>query len=402
MGLLAEFIHGALARRGRRVRIAAGDHQGSGFADHTIIGKPWIPWVIKKFFLSPYLKKERTRFSFSLCVIIGTAPHLDRLVQEAEHVAHLAPLDSPFWEISLYAGKQTPERRAKFSQCVDDDLSGTLWGIPSTLPPMTKPALADFLLGPLAPTPPPVARPLMSFPRTLALDLRVGGETNLFHWIEQALGSVLTAQQDGKNVTHVVLPETPNEFQKTSLQWLGIPENKIEIRPRSSPSPEAMRYPAGDVEFVCRHLREVFLKNADSTRHADKVYISRADAQYRKVRNEKVFCDFLSGVGFSSVIPGQLPLARQVAVFRDANFLISPHGAASILLFCCRPGTRVLELMPGLSERVPFRAFASQFGLRYRRLACTWVGRQSRGRREANLQIEQDDFKLIASWLKKT
>ena len=401
-GLLAEFIHGALARRGWRVRIAAGDHQGSGFADHTRIGKPWIPWIIKRFFLSRYLQKESTRFSFQLCVVIGRIPFAGKLPIGTASMARLVPQGGSSWRIILDANGATSPKTLAFSRFTDDDESGFSQGKASALPDLTKPALADFLVGPEPPRPPPVARAVSATPETLALDLRVGGgETNLFHWIEQALGSVLTAQQDGKNVTHVVLPETPTEFQKTSLQWLGIPENKIEIRPRASPSPEAMKYPAGDVEFVCRQLREVFLKNADSARHADKVYVSRADAQYRKVKNEKGFCDFLSENGFSTVIPGQLSLAEQVAVFRDANFLISPHGAALILLFCCRPGTRILELMPGVAERVPFRAFARQFDLRYYRLACSWVGRQSRDRREANLQIEQSDCKLIASWLGK-
>ena len=125
-GLLAEFIQGALDRYNWHVRIAAGDHQGSGFADHTTIGKRWIPWMIKKFFLSHFLKKEKTRFSFRLCVIIGKVPRFGRLVRDVGPVAYFLPEKKPFWKIYLYTGKTTTNEGLRFSQLVDDDLSGLL------------------------------------------------------------------------------------------------------------------------------------------------------------------------------------------------------------------------------------------------------------------------------------
>lgn len=395
-GLLAEFIQGALDRYNWHVRIASGDHQGSGFADHTTIGKQWIPWFIKKFFLSDYLKKEKPHFSFSLCVVIGQVPHLDKLILRAKHMAHLVPLDDSFWEISLYAGKQRPKKKMRFSQCMDDDLSGLAMGQPSTLPALTKDILADFLLRPLPATPvPSYARTTSSGPKNIFLDLRIGGEANLCHWIDHGIGSVVAALHQGFSVERVALPVTPSEFQITTLNWLGIEKSQIDVFVSGSSAPRFIKLSPIENLSLYKYLRPLFLSKATKDFFHSRLYLSRSDANYRKICNEAFLEPLLEKLGCTRVVPSHLIFADQVALFRDASWILAPHGAALTLLFCCQPKANILELMPGLSERNCFRVIAKAFDLNHTRLACSWSGKQTKRIREGNLVIAKRELNYI-------
>ena len=88
---------------------------------------------------------------------------------------------------------------------------------------------------------------------------------------------------------------------------------------------------------------------------------------------------------FHRVIADQPTLSQQVAVFRDSELILTPHGAALTLLFCCRPGTRLFELMPSFEERTCFCDLASQFSLPYGRIICSTHQRQNKRRREVDL-----------------
>lgn len=60
LGGLSQFLQGALTRRAWNVRVAAGDHQGSGFADHKVIRPRWVPWFFRcRFHLKRFLEKQK-------------------------------------------------------------------------------------------------------------------------------------------------------------------------------------------------------------------------------------------------------------------------------------------------------------------------------------------------------
>ncbi len=79
-----------------------------------------------------------------------------------------------------------------------------------------------------------------------------------------------------------------------------------------------------------------------------RIYISRNDAKLRRVRNEDRILALLEKRGFERVTLGGMPMARQVQHFRQAEAIVSPHGAGLAHLAWCRPGTKVLEFFPGL------------------------------------------------------
>lgn len=77
-----------------------------------------------------------------------------------------------------------------------------------------------------------------------------------------------------------------------------------------------------------------------------RLYLSREGAAIRRVTNEPAIVAMLSRHGFEIVEPGAIPFSRQIELFRSADIIVSPHGAALANLMFCRPGTRVFEFFP--------------------------------------------------------
>ncbi|TKX52297.1 glycosyltransferase family 61 protein, partial [Halorubrum sp. SS7] len=62
-------------------------------------------------------------------------------------------------------------------------------------------------------------------------------------------------------------------------------------------------------------------------RWPSRVYISRDDADERRVVNETQVVRLLEDYGFSRVILSNLSLAEQIVLFYQADVVIGPHGA---------------------------------------------------------------------------
>lgn len=395
-GRWAEMIQGALARKGCNVRIASGDHRGSGFADHKVIQPACCPWFFRVCFaLEGFLHRQFRDFPFHLLVWIGSArdfpssfqkqhPSLPIFTVELSRdgAGHLQPLS-----------RTTPKKLPHGGRKVfDDDIAGReLARQFAGENPWNKEELAALLLGSTGPR---SRQPAHDFPegartgsKGICLDLCFGGEDNLCHWISYSLASILEARLSGHTVAEILLPAAPNEFQLSSLAWLEIKPQQIRFS--RHPGQKWVKIWPQSRE-ITGELRRIFLRNASREHSAPFLYLSRSDASYRRVRNEAAMVRLIARHGFVRKVAGDLPLANQVAMFRDARRILTPHGAALKLLFCCSPGTELIELMPGHEERNHFQELAREYAVAHERLACPWSGRQTSRRREADLVVPLD------------
>jgi hypothetical protein len=81
--------------------------------------------------------------------------------------------------------------------------------------------------------------------------------------------------------------------------------------------------------------------------------------------NETEVRDALVGYGFVPVRPEDMSVADQVRLFRGAETVVAPHGAALTNLGFCRPGTRIIELLPDAFCNWCFRNLAGLLQLDY-------------------------------------
>ena len=95
----------------------------------------------------------------------------------------------------------------------------------------------------------------------------------------------------------------------------------------------------------------------------NRVYISRATR--RKITNEPELIVLLKEFGFIIIEDRFRTIAKQVEIYKNASFIIGPHGASFSNVIWCEPGTHLFELfspnyMPG-----HFLYLATLMGLEY-------------------------------------
>ncbi len=96
-----------------------------------------------------------------------------------------------------------------------------------------------------------------------------------------------------------------------------------------------------------------------------RIYIDRRGSALRPLTNENELIKALAALGFVAVRPEGLSLADQVRLFRGADVIVAPHGAALTSLGFCRPGTQVIELLMDAYCNWCFRNLAGLMGLNY-------------------------------------
>jgi capsular polysaccharide biosynthesis protein len=93
--------------------------------------------------------------------------------------------------------------------------------------------------------------------------------------------------------------------------------------------------------------------------------VSRGDAKIRFVSNESQLADVLSKFGFEPVVMSDYSLPEQIKIFRDADFIIGPHGAALSNLVFSKPGASVIEFFSRGHIAPCFNRISTIRGLKY-------------------------------------
>lgn len=201
----------------------------------------------------------------------------------------------------------------------------------------------------------------------------VGGLANYYHWLLDYLPRLRLLSED-----LATLPLAVNAglaaYQADSLEVLGItPERLLPLEPAQAVSFGRLVVPDLGTLHQQAHpdtlswLRQVF-GPAESRVGGRRLWISRADATLRRVVNED---EAVAALGCERVIIGTMTIRQQAALFAEADLIVAPHGAALTNVLFCRPGTRVVELMPGRHQQLGFfPQLAAQSGLGHTRLAC--------------------------------
>jgi capsular polysaccharide biosynthesis protein len=99
---------------------------------------------------------------------------------------------------------------------------------------------------------------------------------------------------------------------------------------------------------------------------AERLFVTRADAKTRHLRNHRELARALAALGFEEVATGRMSHAEQVALFRGAREVVGIAGASMTNILYCQPGTRVTVLAPDTMPSLYFWDIAAQLGLDFR------------------------------------
>lgn len=179
----------------------------------------------------------------------------------------------------------------------------------------------------------------------------MGGCYNFYHWFMNWSTKIYAAQQSAMmpGISTLITTRAVSPFHAASLARMfpdALPE-QIDI-PRGQPMrfsdvvvPTLMPNPAHPMEIIT-WLRDLFEVAPPGT--PERIYVTRRDSPDRRIMNEDELEPILREYGFVTYALSEIPLAEQVALFQNAKYIISPHGAGLLNLVHCRSRPRMLEV----------------------------------------------------------
>jgi capsular polysaccharide biosynthesis protein len=221
--------------------------------------------------------------------------------------------------------------------------------------------------------------PLSNISGTVAV-LAGRGSDVYYHWMFDLLPRIDLLRRSSVGMDHIdkfVLNEIRLSFQKETLSILGIPETKIiEIKKTPSFHIKADRLVVSPLprlrggsmpKWVCDFLRSEFLssKTIKKLDRQERIYITRADAGHRRVKNETDLISFLIKFGFKSITLNSMSVVEQALLFSSATAIVAPHGAGLTNTVFCNPGTKVIEFFSPNYLHPAYWRISNHVGLEY-------------------------------------
>ncbi|MBE9097330.1 tetratricopeptide repeat protein [Tychonema sp. LEGE 07203] len=177
-----------------------------------------------------------------------------------------------------------------------------------------------------------------------------------FHWMVDVLPRIELLRQSGRDLAEIdwfLVNSCQHQFQRESLEILGIPEAKVlesdrlpHIQATELIVPSFAGYLGWPPGWAMDFLRREFLtKIIPGSSYPKRIYISRHKARYRRVLNEENVVEILEEYGFVSIFPESMSLVEQIAHFEAADVIVAAHGSGLTNTMFCRQGTKVIELV---------------------------------------------------------
>ncbi len=206
------------------------------------------------------------------------------------------------------------------------------------------------------------------------IHLLAGGEDNFYHSLLLGLARLACVPENYQAAAASVLVPRGAMRVREALSLLDImPSLAIEeVAPAETLRVETLILPlsvCGDSAFhpcLVDFFRAISTNVPPLARPAPRrIYVDRRGSALRPLVNEAELVNALAGLGFVAVRPEGLSLADQVRLFRGAELVVAPHGAALTSLGFCRPGTQVIELLMDAYCNWCFRNLSGLMGLHY-------------------------------------
>jgi capsular polysaccharide biosynthesis protein len=215
---------------------------------------------------------------------------------------------------------------------------------------------------------------------------------NYYHWLFDTLPRLEAEVCNGDRPLFV---HQYRSFQRDSLEILGVAKARIvaaekfphlyadmllvpslPFPPLPAP-PSVWRLPVVSSE-ACGFLQSKLLPSAKARFGSEwngslqrKIFIQRRGA--RSIWNESMLNQLLLDNGFQLVTMEDLTFGEQIRLFCHADVVVGVHGAGLANIVFCRPGTRVVELMPSAWAMPCYWSVSHHVGLDYHLLNVTSV-----------------------------
>lgn len=212
--------------------------------------------------------------------------------------------------------------------------------------------------------------PLETINGTVAVVAGLSGHT-YFHWMVDILPRLELLRQSGWSFDWLLTNKINQPFQRETLEKVGIPANKVltadqypHIQAQELLVPSFVSSLGWATKRSLAFLRRTFISQP-TPKMPKRIYISRQQAKYRKILNEKEVMEILKPLGFVSITLEGRSVAEQATLFAQAEAIVAPHGGGLTNLIFCQRGTKVIELVSPNYIRHYYWVISQQLGLQH-------------------------------------
>jgi Glycosyltransferase 61 len=172
---------------------------------------------------------------------------------------------------------------------------------------------------------------------------------NFYHWMIEMLPRLISYDRC-PSLQHVPLmvPKSCPRYIAESLRLAGYLPKTIFLKDGvyrfENLRMLSMLAPVNEVSSdAVDWLNKKFISVSSTLNPPKRIYVSRRDAKIRYVANEAELLDVLTQFGFETLTMSDLSLADQINVFRNAECIVGPHGAAFASLAFSKPRSIFIE-----------------------------------------------------------
>lgn len=193
---------------------------------------------------------------------------------------------------------------------------------------------------------------------------------HIFHWLIDCLPRIwLLKNKSPHNDRRFYVGElTQDSMQHKFLRSYGIEfEDLIDLKPKVCklsdavfcgfefredvglrPSQTTGEHAKGWSPEYLQDLRDrgISLVGIPARSGCERIYVTRRDAQHRKLINEDQLVSHLEGRGFTVICPGDHPIEEQVEIFSKAKIIIGAHGGGLTNVIWAPDDAVVIEIVP--------------------------------------------------------
>lgn len=172
---------------------------------------------------------------------------------------------------------------------------------------------------------------------------------NYHHWLIECLVRIKYLNEfDKEKKLKIILPNNMNSFQKESIKLLDIPEENIIYLDKNYRFKKLYFSSLGNFSHnEISWLREyIFNKLSIIPKSEKKYYISRNDANQRRINNESDLINLLKEQDFEILELTKYSFIEQVKIFSQAKVIIAPHGAGMTNMIFTPSDCNIIELAP--------------------------------------------------------
>jgi len=245
----------------------------------------------------------------------------------------------------------------------------------------------------------------LEIPGTTAVLNTFAAGDNYYHWMFNLLPQLDLVRRSSlrDEVDRFLVASQKKSFQVDSLNLLNVAANQIIsqdehpiVRCERLMIPAVVDYTSHNnpPPWACHFLRQSFLPHAVVPQLcAQRIFIDRSDAKYRRLLNLSEFAGILEEYGFTAIQLERYTFAEQVHLFARAEVIIGAHGAGLTNIVFCAQRAKVVEIFPtGFAKaRSVYQQISAIVGLDYRYMYGNWVSEDVQRILQANDPV---DFQL--------